>query len=81
MQQNHIRDKNDIVNPELNTDNNPNNGEKNNNQGRISSVQKALPVTGENEKMTMISIIFGSIFLLVGLIVSIFRFKKWTNIK
>jgi len=49
---------------------------KNNNKGTISTTQHALPATGENERMTMMSIILGLILIALATVVSIFRFKK-----
>ncbi|NHI75010.1 BspA family leucine-rich repeat surface protein [Lactococcus petauri] len=67
-------DKNDTVNRE--PENKPSSNDKNNNQGTISSDQQGLPVTGENERMTMMSIILGLILVALATVVSIFRFKK-----
>ncbi|MDT2740967.1 MucBP domain-containing protein [Lactococcus garvieae] len=50
--------------------------DKNNNKGITSSDQYGLPATGENGRMTMMSIILGLVLLSVGIIISIFRFKK-----
>ena len=50
--------------------------DKNNNKGTISTTQHALPATGENERMTMMSIILGLILIALATVVSIFRFKK-----
>lgn len=44
-----------------------------------SSTHDALPETGENERMTLISVGTGLIFLMVALIASIFRFKRFKN--
>lgn len=70
----YTKDKNDTVNRE--PENKPSLNDKNNNQGTISSDQQGLPVTGENERMTMMSIILGLILLALGAVVTIFRFKK-----
>lgn len=70
----YTKDKNDTVNRE--PENKPSLNDKNNNQGTISSDQQSLPVTGENERMTMMSIILGLILIALATVVSIFRFKK-----
>lgn len=46
-----------------------------------SSTYDALPETGENERMTVMSIGTGLILLIVALIASIFRFKRIRNNK
>lgn len=50
--------------------------DKNNNKGIKSSDQHGLPATGENERITMMSIILGLILVALATVVSIFRFKK-----
>ena len=64
------------VNPEPKPENKPGSKDKNNNQGITSSDQHSLPATGENERMTMMSIILGLILTALATVVSIFRFKK-----
>ncbi|MDG6142363.1 MucBP domain-containing protein [Lactococcus formosensis] len=64
------------VNPEPKPENKPDSKDKNNNQGITSSDQHSLPATGENERMTMMSIILGLILTALATVVSIFRFKK-----
>ena len=64
------------VNSEPKPENKQSSNDKNNNQGTISSTQHGLPETGENERMTMMSIILGLILLALGAVVWIFRFKK-----
>ena len=63
------------VNP-VKPENKPDSKDKNNDKGTTSSTQHSLPATGENERMTLMSIILGLILLALGVIVSIFRFKK-----
>lgn len=41
-----------------------------------SSTHDVLPETGENERMTFMSVWSGLILLMVALIASIFRFKR-----
>lgn len=72
----YTKDKNDTVNPEPKPGNKPSSNDKNNNQETPSSTQHGLPATGEDEIMTMMSIIVGLVILIVGMIISIFRFKK-----
>lgn len=57
-------------------DNKPSNGENTHKTGSSSSNSEALPGTGENERMTMMSIILGLVLLTLGVVASIFRFKK-----
>ena len=67
------------VNP-ANSESKPDNklgfNDKNNKQGTTATTQHGLPATGENERMTRMSIILGLVLLSVGMIISIFRFKK-----
>ncbi|WP_285011309.1 MucBP domain-containing protein [Lactococcus garvieae] len=63
------------VNP-VKPENKPDSKDKNNNKETTSSTQHSLPATGENERMTLMSIILGLFLLALGAIVSIFRFKK-----
>ena len=72
----YTKDKNDTVKPEPKPENNPDSKDKNDNQGITSSTQHGLPATGENERMTMMSIILGLILTALATVVSIFRFKK-----
>ena len=72
----YTKDKNDTVKPETKSENKPDSKDKNDNQGIKSSTQHGLPSTGENERMTMMSIILGLGLLALGAVVSIFRFKK-----
>ncbi|WP_307984501.1 MucBP domain-containing protein [uncultured Lactococcus sp.] len=72
----YTKDKNDIVKPESKLENKPDSKDKNDTQGIISSTQHGLPATGENERMTMMSLILGLVLLALGAVVSIFRFKK-----
>ncbi|WP_285140842.1 hypothetical protein [Lactococcus petauri] len=62
--------------PEPKPENKPDSNDKNNNQGITSSPQHGLPATGENERMTMMSIILGLILLALGAVISISRLKK-----
>jgi uncharacterized surface anchored protein len=64
------------VNPESKPENKPDSKDKSNDKGTTSSTQHSLPAAGENERMTLMSIILGLILLALGAIVSIFRFKK-----
>ncbi|WP_285015776.1 MucBP domain-containing protein [Lactococcus garvieae] len=64
------------VNPEPKPENKPSSSDKNNNHGIMSSTQHGLPATGENERITMMSIILGLILIALAAVVSIFRFKK-----
>jgi hypothetical protein len=64
------------VNPEPKPENKPDSKDRNNNKETTSSIQHDLPETGENERMAMMSIVFGLILLALGAVVSIFRFKK-----
>ncbi len=72
----YAKNKANTVNPEPKPENKPGSKDKNNNQGITSSEQHGLPATGENERMTMMSIILGLVLLTVVMIISIFRFKK-----
>ena len=72
----YTKDKNDTVKPEPKPENKPDSKDKNDNQGITSSTQHGLPATGENERMTMMSIILGLILTALATVVSIFRFKK-----
>lgn len=72
----YTKNKVNPVNPEPKPENKPSLNDKNNNQGTISSTQHALPATGENERITMMSIILGLILIALATVVSIFRFKK-----
>ncbi|WP_243416162.1 MucBP domain-containing protein [Lactococcus petauri] len=63
------------VNP-VKPENKPDSEDKNNDKGTTSSTQHGLPATGENERMTMMSIILGLILLALATVFSIFRFKK-----
>ncbi|MDG6192010.1 MucBP domain-containing protein [Lactococcus garvieae] len=72
----YTKDKNDTVKPEPKPENKPDSKDKNDNQGITSSTQHGLPATGENERMTMMSIILGLVLVALGAVVSIFRFKK-----
>lgn len=72
----YTKDKNDTVKPEPKPENKPDSRDKNDNQGITSSTQHGLPATGENERMTMMSIILGLVLVALGAVVSIFRFKK-----
>ncbi|NHI76383.1 DUF5011 domain-containing protein [Lactococcus petauri] len=72
----YAKNKANTVNPEPKPENKPGSKDKNNNQGITSSEQHGLPATGENERMTMMSIILGLVLLTVAMIISIFRFKK-----
>ena len=72
----YTKDKNETMKPELKPENKPSSKDKNKNQGKTSSEQHGLPVTGENERMTMLSITIGLILLVLGAVVSILRFKK-----
>ncbi|MGY0190276.1 MucBP domain-containing protein [Lactococcus petauri] len=68
----YAKNRANTVNPEPK----PDSKDKNNNKGIKSSDQHGLPATGENERMTMMSIILGLGLLALGAVVSIFRFKK-----
>ena len=68
----YAKNRANTVNPEPK----PDSKDKNNNQGITSSDQHNLPTTGENERMTMMSIILGLILTALATVVSIFRFKK-----
>ncbi|MFK4891156.1 MucBP domain-containing protein [Lactococcus petauri] len=72
----YTKDKNDTVKPESKLENKPDSKDKNDTQGITSSTQHGLPATGENERMTMMSLILGLVLLALGAVVSIFRFKK-----
>ncbi|NHI67042.1 MucBP domain-containing protein [Lactococcus formosensis] len=72
----YTKDKNDTVKPEPKPENKPDSKDKNDNKGITSSRQHGLPATGENERMTMMSIILGLVLLALGAVISIFRFKK-----
>ncbi|MFQ6324405.1 MucBP domain-containing protein [Lactococcus garvieae] len=72
----YAKNKANPVTPEPKPENKPDSKDKNNNQGITSSTQHGLPATGENERMTMMSIILGLILLALGTVISIFRFKK-----
>ncbi len=64
------------MNPEQKPENKPDSKDKNNNKGTTSSTQHGLPATGENERMTMMSIVLGLFLLALAAVVSIFRFNK-----
>ncbi|WP_276421580.1 bacterial Ig-like domain-containing protein [Lactococcus garvieae] len=70
------KNKANTVNTEPKPENKLDSKDKNNNKGTTSSTQHGLPATGENGRMTMMSIILGLILLAMGAVVSIFRFKK-----
>ncbi|WP_285123520.1 MucBP domain-containing protein [Lactococcus petauri] len=72
----YTKNKVNPVNPEPKPENKPSSNDKNKNQGTISSTQHDLPATGENERIAMMHIILGLILLALGVVVSIFRFKK-----
>lgn len=72
----YTKDKNDTVNSEPKPENKPSSNDKNNNQGTISTTQHGLPATGENQRMAMMSITLGLIFIALATVVSSFRFKK-----
>ncbi|MFQ6323635.1 MucBP domain-containing protein [Lactococcus garvieae] len=72
----YAKNKANTVNTEPKPENKPDSKDKNDNQGITSSKQHGLPATGENERMTMMSIILGLVLLTVVMIISIFRFKK-----
>ena len=72
----YAKNRANTVNPEPKPENKPGSKDKNNNQGITSSDQHSLPATGENERMTMMSIILGLILTALATVVSIFRFKK-----
>lgn len=72
----YTKNKVNPVNPEPKPENKSSSNDKNNNQGTISSTQHDLPATGENERITVMSIILGLVLLTVAMIISIFRFKK-----
>ncbi|WP_285123755.1 MucBP domain-containing protein [Lactococcus petauri] len=61
-------------------DNNPSHKEDTS-KSESSSTHDALPETGENVRMTLISVGTGLIFLMVVLIASVFRFKRFKNNK
>ena len=64
----YAKNRANTVNPEPK----PDSKDKNNNKGIKSSDQHGLPATGENERMTMMSIILGLGLLALGAVVSIF---------
>ena len=72
----YAKNRANTVNPEPKPENKPGSKDKNNNQGITSSDQHSLPATGENERMTMMSIILGLILTALATVSSIFRFKK-----
>ncbi|WP_285141050.1 MucBP domain-containing protein [Lactococcus petauri] len=72
----YAKNKTNPVGPEQKPGNKPDSKDKNNNQSTTSSSQNALPVTGDNERITMMSGVLGLMLLAVGVAVSIFRFKK-----
>ncbi|WP_228070328.1 MucBP domain-containing protein [Enterococcus faecalis] len=72
----YTKNKVNPVNSEPKTENKLDSKDKNNNKGKKSSTQHSLPATGEDERMTTMSIILGLILLALGAVVSIFRFKK-----
>lgn len=72
----YAKNKANPVTPEPKPENKPDSNDKNNNQGITSSPQHGLPATGENERMTMMSIILGLILLALGAVISISRLKK-----
>ncbi|MDG6191605.1 MucBP domain-containing protein [Lactococcus garvieae] len=73
----------DKVNPLTPTpaDNKPSHKENTHKSVPFSSTHNTLPETGENERMTLMSVGTGLILLMVALIASIFRFKKFKNNK
>ncbi|WP_422393589.1 LPXTG cell wall anchor domain-containing protein [Lactococcus garvieae] len=50
-------------------------------KSEFSSNHFALPETGENERMTLMSVGTGLILLVIALIASVFRFKRFKNNK
>lgn len=72
----YAKNKANTVNSEPKPENKSGSKDKDNNQGTTFSKQHGLPETGENERMTMMSIILGLILLAMGVVVSIFRVKK-----
>ncbi|USI69393.1 MucBP domain-containing protein (plasmid) [Lactococcus petauri] len=75
----YTKDKVNPVKP-IPNDNNPSHKEDTS-KSESSSTHDALPETGENERMTLISVGTGLIFLMVALIASVFRFKRFKNNK
>lgn len=73
----------DKVNPVTPTpaDNKPSHKEDTHKSVPSSSTHSTLPETGENERMTLMSVGTGLILLMVALITSIFRFKRFKNNK
>lgn len=72
----YAKNKANPVTPEPKPENKPDSNDKNNNQGITYSPQHGLPATGENERMTMMSIILGLILLALGAVISISGLKK-----
>jgi LPXTG-motif cell wall-anchored protein len=73
----------DKVNPATPTpaDNKPSHKENSHKSIPSSSTYDTLPETGENERMTLMSVGTGLILLMVALIASILRFKRFKNNK
>lgn len=72
----YAKNKTNPVGPALKPGNKPDYKETNNSQSTTSSAQNALPATGENERMTLMSSVLGLMLLVLGAAVSIFHFKK-----
>ena len=62
----YTKDRIDLATPKPKSDNKPG----------ISLIHHVLPKTGENERLTFISMILGGILLIISLVVSVFQFKR-----
>ena len=73
----------DKVNPATSTptDNKPSHKENTHKSIAFSSIHDTLPETGENERITLMSVGTGLILLMVAISVSIFRFERFKNNK
>nr|WP_322107446.1 MucBP domain-containing protein [Enterococcus faecalis] len=72
----YMRDK---INPDSKSNNNSNNKDNTNSKKTYSSSQYTLPKTGENKRLTSISIGIGSVLLILVVITSILRFQEQKN--
>ncbi|MFC0690484.1 LPXTG cell wall anchor domain-containing protein [Enterococcus faecalis] len=69
----------DKINPDSKSNNNSNHIDNTNSKKTYSSSRYTLPKTGENKRLTLISIGIGSVLLILVVITSILRFQEQKN--
>ncbi|EOJ64927.1 MucBP domain-containing protein [Enterococcus faecalis] len=69
----------DKINPDSKSNNNSNHKDNTNSKKTYSSSQYTLPKTGENKRLTLISVGIGSVLLILVVITSILRFQEQKN--